>query len=103
LVSRFHQHKLISLGIFAVIYYLLGDLLGLNWVFIIVGFFIPWAELFWFKSDYWQSFPWELYLFYAYLFVGFFMGYDEVIIYAGSGFTLARLVIYFSMRKNKSQ
>jgi len=102
-LSRYHQHKIISLSTFSVIYFLLGDLIGLDWVFVIVGFIFPWIELSWYKSDYWQSFPWELYLFYAYLFIGFFVGYDDVFVYAGCGFSLARFLIYFLMRENKQQ
>lgn len=67
-------------------------------VFCICGLLMPIIEVAIFKDDFFTSFPWELYLAFAYLALGLFFEFDEVLTYLVFGYAISRLIIYFKVR-----
>lgn len=95
-----YDYRYIALKIIVfLIVYFLNDFIPINWIFLIAGAAVPPLHLIIFREDLLFKFPWELYLFYAYLFYSIFSPIDPQIIYSGIGFSLSRLILYFQITK----
>jgi hypothetical protein len=92
-----YQYQLTKI-ILMLIFWSLDKVIPVNWLFLICGAALPPLDLVISKSKYSTQFPWELYLFYGYVFYSIFVEVEMYLIYLGVGYTLSRLVLYFQLK-----
>ncbi|MGB0834241.1 MAG: hypothetical protein ACPGR2_06970 [Psychrobium sp.] len=100
--SRYQSKRLVAIGSFALCYIMVGEFIDAKFIMMLCGFIFPWTELLLYREEYLRAFPWELYVFYAYVAFGWLIGYQDLLFFLGMGYALARVIIYFRVRPRKA-
>ena len=96
LSSEYQISRIISV----VLFYLLYEYIGIrgDWIYFYCGLFIPIINIFIFNNQIYKDFPWEIYLYFIYVFLGMFFNLNVVVVYAGLGYLAPRVFFYFKVK-----